>query len=120
MNLTRSTTLRLIKIAAIALIAIIIISYAIWRSLNYARGPKIDINSPISGAVITSTTTEIIGQVERAHDLYINNGLISIDEQGHFKQIIVIFPGVNRISIKAKDQFDRTTETILEVVGAER
>jgi hypothetical protein len=118
MPLTRTTTLRLIKIAIIVFIAIIIIIYAISRSLNYTRGPKIDISEPTNGAVTASTTIDIVGQVERAHTLTINGSAVPIDEQGHFKQTIAIFPGINRPTLKATDQFDRTTETDLVIVGA--
>jgi hypothetical protein len=118
MNLTRSITLRIIKITIVTIIAIIILIYAILRSLNYARGPKIDIKEPSNGAIITASTTEIIGQIERAHDLSINGSAVTIDEQGNFKQILVLFPGINLITLKATDQFERNTETVLEIVGS--
>ncbi len=118
MPLTRTSTLRLIKYTAISLVAIIIIAYAIARSLAYARGPKIDLNSPTDGAVISSPTVDLIGMIERAHNLTINGGAVSIDEQGHFKQTIVVFPGLNKLTLRATDQFDRNTETDIVIVGA--
>lgn len=118
MPLTRTTTLRLLKIAIIAVVAIIIIAYAIARSLNYARGPKIDITTPTNGQVITSSTTDIVGSIERAKNLTINGSATSIDEQGNFKQTIVVFPGINRLTLRATDQFDRNTETDIVIVGA--
>ena len=72
LNLTRTTTLRLIKIAIIAVVAIIIITYAVARSLNYARGPKIILAEPANGAVISSPTVDLLGTIERAHNLTIN------------------------------------------------
>jgi len=118
MTLTRTTTLRLIKIAIIAVVAIIVISYAIWGSLNYARGPKIDITEPANGAVISTPTMDIVGTIERAHNLTINGGAVPIDEQGNFKQTIVVFPGINHLTLRATDQFDRNTETDIVIVGA--
>ena len=118
MNLTRTTTLRLIKIAIIAVVAIIIIAYAVARSLTYARGPKIDLAAPASGAVISSLTVDLVGMIERAHNLTINGGAVPIDEQGNFKQTIVVFPGINKLTLRATDQFDRNTETDIVIVGA--
>lgn len=118
MNLTRTTTLRIIKIAIIAIVAIIVITYAIWGSLNYARGPKIDIVGPVNGAVISSPTVDVIGTIERAHNLTINGSATPIDEQGNFKQTIVVFPGINRLTLRVTDQFDRNTETEIVIVGA--
>jgi hypothetical protein len=118
MPLTRTKTLRLIKIVISILVALIIVIYAIWGSLNYTKGPKINILQPQNGATITSTTTDIIGTVERAHNLTINGNPVSIDEKGNFKLRIVVFPGINRPTLKVTDSFDRTTETTLEIVGA--
>ncbi len=118
MNITRTTFLRIIKTTAIAVVAIIIITYAIARSLTYARGPKIDLNEPADGAVVSSPTVDLAGMIERAHDLTINGSAVSIDEQGNFKQTIVVFPGINKITLRATDQFDRNTETDIVIVGA--
>ncbi len=121
MNITRTTTLKLIKITSITIVALIIIIYAISRSLDYTRGPKIDITEPKNGATIAlsaaSSTVDIVGILERAHNLTINGSPVVIDEQGHFKQTIVIFEGINRPTLTVTDQFNRTTETTLEIVG---
>ncbi len=117
MPLTRTTTLRLIKIAIIAVVAIIIIAYAIARSLNYARGPKINLVEPANGATVSSPTVDLIGTIERAHNLTINGNSVPIDELGNFKQTIVVFPGINRLTLLATDQFDRNTETDIVIVG---
>jgi len=118
MPLTRTSTLRLIKIIIIAVVAIIIIFYAIWRSLAYARGPKIDLAGPVNGAVISSHTVDVVGMIERAHNLTVNGGTVPIDEQGNFKQTLVVFPGINKLTLRATDQFDRNTETDIVIVGA--
>lgn len=115
--MNRTANLRLLRVSGITLAAIIIISYAIWRSLNYARGPKIDIFEPVNGSSIASTTIVIKGRAERSNSLDLNGQTVSVDEQGNFSETLILFPGVNVITLDAKDQFGRSTETKLELVG---
>ena len=113
---TRTTTIRLIKLLGILILAGIIIAYAIWRSLNYTRGPVINIIEPLNGSSTASTTITIRGIVERVNNIYLNGNALSIDEQGHFSETIIVFPGLNKISLKARDQFGREVKTILDIV----
>ncbi len=118
MSLTRSVISRLIKIVGIILIAGLIISYAAWRSLNYARGPSIVILDPPQGSTIIETRAIIRGKALRVNNLSLNGQPISIDEQGNFADIISIFPGVNVITLRGQDQFGRSTDAQLQLVGS--
>ncbi len=117
MPLTRTSFLRLIKICAAILIASIIIGYAIWRSLNYARGPHIEIFEPKDGSATTTNTITVRGRSERINNLTLNGNAVFIDEQGNFSEVIILFPGINRLTVAGRDQFGRSTETRLEIVG---
>jgi hypothetical protein len=114
--MTRTQLIRNLKIGIIVLAALIIASYGAWRSLDYARGPVITVFQPIDGSMIASSTAEIIGRADRVNDLTINGRPISLDEQGNFKETLIVFPGVNIITLDAKDQFGRSTEKQIEVV----
>lgn len=117
MNLNRTATLRLIRFSSIALVALIIIVYAIFRSLNYIHGPVIDIFQPINGSAISSTTVTIIGQAVRVNALSMNGKTVFIDEAGNFKETLLVFPGMNIITFTAHDQFGRTETKQLQLVG---
>lgn len=117
MNLHRSSSLNLLKIGSAILVITIIIIYAIFRSFNYARGPKIDIIEPVNGSAISTSTTAIIGKVERSNLVLLNNQPISIDEKGNFKENIIIFHGINTLTITAKDQFDRQVTKQIQILG---
>ena len=109
MNPTRTTTLRLFRVGTVVLVALVITAYAVWRSLNYARGPEIVVFSPSHGASVVSTTTKITGQALRVKEISLNGKPISVDEQGNFAETIILFPGVNFVTITARDQFGRDT-----------
>jgi hypothetical protein len=117
MPLTRSANLRFIRLAIGGIIAALIIAYAVWRSLDYVRGPVIDVWSPIDGSGIASSTVTITGQALRVNNLGLNGDAISVDEKGDFSQTIVIFPGMNIITLTASDQFGRSTKKELDLVG---
>lgn len=117
MDLNRTATLRLIRLSTISLMAVIIILYALSRSLNYIHGPKIEIFQPINGSAISSSTVTIIGRADRVNSLSLNGKTLFIDKLGNFQETIIIFPGINRITLSAKDQFNRSIDSQLELVG---
>ncbi|MDB5239197.1 MAG: hypothetical protein JWO00_532 [Candidatus Parcubacteria bacterium] len=102
-----------ILVLAIAIIA----GYASWRSLAYAKGPSIEISTPPSGTVTSSSTIEIAGKALRINSLAINGNPLSVDETGGFKDTLAIFPGVNIVTLSATDQFGRSTEVQIQIVG---
>jgi hypothetical protein len=100
-----------------AIIALLIVIYAIFRSLNYIHGPVIEIFQPLDGSAIASTTATIIGRADRVNSLTMNGKTIFIDESGNFKETLVMFPGINIITFSAHDQFGRTVHRQLQLVG---
>ena len=113
--MTRTQLIRYLKIGIIVIAALIIIGYGAWRSLDYARGPVITIFQPVNGSMAASSTIDILGRANRVNSLTINGMSVSLDEQGNFKETVVVFPGVNMITLEAMDQFGRSTEKLLEV-----
>ena len=118
MGLNRTTSLRLIKIGIACIVGILIVIYAISRSLEYSRGPSITIFQPSNYTTIAASIGSIEGRADRVNMLTLNGQTISMDEQGHFKETITIFPGSNEITLHAEDQFKRSTETILHITGS--
>jgi len=114
---TRSDFLRLAKIFVFVAFILVIGVYALIRSLPYSKGPSITVLYPIDGMEISTSTIEILGRVDRVNELYVNGYPISIDEQGNFSMILVTQNGLNLLDIKGKDQFDRTTETLIRYYG---
>lgn len=115
--MTRSRFIRLLRLIAIIVVAAILVGYAIWRSFAYARGPVINVFQPISGSTVSSTTMEIVGRADRVSSLTLDGNPISIDEAGNFSETIAVFAGTNMITLDATDQFGRSVEKMIEVVG---
>lgn len=117
MTITRASYIKTIKITMIAIMVLFIGGYAISRSLNYVRGPSIEILEPTENSATTSKMIFLRGKADRSNNVILNGNSIEIDEQGNFGQYIIIFPGLNILTIEARDQFERKTQTILHIVG---
>ena len=115
--MTRTSFIRILKIGVSSIAIIIIIAYALWRSLSYARGPHIIIQEPSDWAIISSSSVIVRGRVERANSIYLNGKPIFIDEMGVFSESILVFPGLNLITVIAHDQFDREIEEKIRLTG---
>ncbi len=117
MPLTRTTLIRLLKILAAIIGVAIIIGYAAWRSFNYVQGPHIDIFEPVNGSSILKTTVIIRGQAVRINNMTLNGQPIAIDESGNFAEAVIIFPGINRLTLAGQDQFGRNSSSELILLG---
>jgi hypothetical protein len=118
MPLTRTLTIRLLKIFGVSLLVGAIIGYAIWRSFDYTRGPKVLILEPANGSTVTMPTITIKGRALRINNLTLNGNVVSVDQKGNFVETIIIFPGLNKLTFVGEDQFRRHTTQELDLVGA--
>ena len=117
MQLNRTASLRLIKIGIAIVLAGLIITYAIFRSLPYTKGPHIGIFQPLEGSSIPASTVTIVGRADRVNKLQLNGSPVSMDEQGNFSETVTLFSGTNVLTLDASDQFGRATHTTIHLFG---
>lgn len=117
MPYTRTSIRKTLKIALLFVILALIIFYAVWRSLNYARGPEISIEFPPNKSATTSPMIRVYGRADRVNRVKLNGRDITTDEQGHFGEILTVFKGTNLITIEATDQFGRAVKKELLIAG---
>ncbi len=104
------------KVTLCIVLVLTILLYTLYQSRKVIEGPAITISSPADGATIATSTISIVGQVFNSSDISINGDPIVIDESGNFKEERILLPGLNIITIQAKNQFKRSTEKILQIV----
>lgn len=114
---SRTNNIRMLKLLGVFVLFLIIIIYVILNGLNYARGPRINIFFPSQSFITSSSTITISGQALRIIKITLNGSPISVDENGKWKQEIVVFPGINQIDLYAEDQFGRNINKKLDIVG---
>jgi len=117
MPLTRTNIIRLIRILIILLFVTLITGYAAFRSLDYLRGPEIMITSPTIMMTKPDSTIIVSGQALRISEIKLNGKNISTDENGYWSESLYIFRGPNKITIEARDRFQRQISQTLEIYG---
>ena len=114
---SRTEIIRLTKTLLVFFLIIIVAVFVIFRSLNYLKGPNVRIDSPANGSIVTSRSIQISGNAQRINKITLNGFPISIDEQGNWKENLIIFDGLNKITINVEDQFGRKTSKKLDIIG---
>ncbi len=94
----------------------IIVGYSYYKSKDFIIGPTIIITSPQTGDGVSESLIEILGIANSISYISINDRQIFTNEEGEFREKLLLFSGYNIISIKARDKFDRKIEKILEIV----
>ncbi|MDD4803973.1 MAG: hypothetical protein PHN69_02255 [Candidatus Pacebacteria bacterium] len=112
----RHKTRRYIKIITIAVIAIIFVSYTLYEIQKVVIGPQIEVLYPPNGTLVSNSFTEIYGIAKNTKEISLNDRNIYIDEQGNFKEELLLAYGYNVLVLKASDKFGRKTEEIVEVI----
>lgn len=105
-----------VKIGIIFVLIIGFAFYGFYKARDFLKGPKIFIESPREGVVISSSYTEIKGTVKNVSTVYFNGRQIFTDEKGFFKEALLLARGYNIIEVSAQDKFGRKVKEQREVV----
>lgn len=106
----------MLKILVIAVFVLTIIGYSIFQAHKIITGPTISITSPISGSTIRKEDTVVSGVAKNISFISLNDRPIFIDEKGTFSEKLLLYPGYNIITMKARDKFGASTEKRIEIV----
>ncbi len=112
----RHSTRKLLKIIIISVIALFVVIYTGFEIQRVLFGPRITVLSPKNGVLVSDSLTEVVGIAKNIKEISLDDRKIFIDEQGNFKEQVLLSYGYNAIDIKATDKFGRNTEKIIEVI----
>jgi len=105
-----------LKFYSIILFSILIVGYFIFNFRIFIAGPEIIITSPQNGEVSDKELVEVSGKAENVNFISINDRSIFLDNEGNFKEFLLLSSGYNIIVIKAQDKFKRNISKNLEIV----
>ena len=105
-----------IKTTIFILLLLGILGYTYFQVQNVVTGPVITISSPLHGSTLSSSLVEITGSTRNISSISLNGRQIFIDESAYFREKVLLSPGYNIITLRAKDRFGRETKEILELV----
>lgn len=112
----RHVTRKFLKIAIISIVLICLFGYTAYEIQRVIFGPRIEVLSPKNGSLLSDSITEISGVAQNIKDISLNDRKIFIDEEGNFKEQLLLSYGYNAFVIKATDKFGKNTEKIVEVI----
>lgn len=112
----RHKTRRYIKLLIAIILVVVFVGYTLYEIQKVVLGPRIEVLSPQNGSLVSNSFTEIVGTAKNITEINLNDRKIYIDEQGNFKEGLLLSYGYNALVIKASDKFGRKTEKVLEVI----
>lgn len=102
---TRKSLKSLVPKILLLLLFLFIVIYTHSRTAFLSQGVQLSVNNLEDGQTIDERVLELTGTAKRAISLTINNREVLIDENGDFKDTIVLSPGLNTLTIEAEDKF---------------
>lgn len=96
----------IVRNGLIFLLFLFIVIYAHSRTAFLSQGVSLSVENLEDGQTMSSRVLTLEGSAKRAVMLTINNREVLIDEKGGFKDTIVLYPGINILTIEAQDKFD--------------
>lgn len=112
----RLKTKRLLKIWLVIAVSAILIGYAAFQAEAFFLGPRLTIDSPLSGLSTSTSLLSIEGRASNISYLTLNGAKIFTDERGYFKERILLSYGYNIVTLSATDRFDRTVTKSLQLI----
>lgn len=110
------TIQRIFAATSIICVVFLVGLYVYRQSSDFREGPVIDVTSPASGVSSSEEVAVIEGTAKHIADISLNDHPIYIDERGFFREKIMLLPGYNAVTIKAKDRFGKQAVKIIELV----
>jgi cytoskeletal protein RodZ len=106
------------KIIAGTLITIMVIAgfvYLYKEIGSFASVPKLVVLSPEQNAVISGSSISVEGITDRDAKLSVNGQPVLVNDEGNFRENLILQSGSNVISVKSINRFKKETEEIITV-----
>ncbi|NTV21973.1 MAG: hypothetical protein HGB03_00155 [Candidatus Yonathbacteria bacterium] len=99
------------------LLGILLVVYVVHQAWALMLGPRIALEGPGNGATFEEPMIHIFGVATNATFIAMNGRPIFIDEQGHFNETYILSPGLNIITLYARDRFGNECAETREIIG---
>jgi transcriptional regulator with XRE-family HTH domain len=80
---------------------------------SFASMPRLIILSPEQNSVIQGNSVLVDGITDRDAQLFINGQAVLVNDEGNFRENLILQPGSNTISVKAINRFKKELEEII-------
>lgn len=106
----RSDIKRLVRTGSIFMIVVLIASYGFYQSRFLLKGPELSVWDPTDGSAVLQSVLEIKGEAKNISYISLDGRQIFVNEEGAFKEKVLLSPGYNALTFKATDKFGKEVE----------
>lgn len=106
----------LLKVGSVILLVLVIIGYAYFRTRDVVRGVRIEVTTVTDGMTVGDPYLEVAGRAKNATTLVINGRTVGVDQEGHFREPLILLPGYTIITLEASDKFGKQVKKQYRVV----
>jgi len=82
---------------------------------KFSEDPRLVIVQPFSNTSVKGSSIEIIGVTDKNNKITINDQPIAVNENGDFKETIGLQKGLNKITVKAQNKFEKITQEEINI-----
>ncbi len=106
---------KMIVVSAITLLALGSFVYLYLQVNNFVSTPRLAIIKPADGTVVDGSAAHVVGLAEKDALVTINDQAVLVNEKGEFSEDVGLKDGLNVISVKAKNKFNKETTQSVSV-----
>ncbi|MES2214136.1 MAG: hypothetical protein V4465_01970 [Patescibacteria group bacterium] len=99
-----------------AILFLLLVAYSLFQARFLILGPSIRIDSPADGATVPTPVVRVTGNAQNIAYISLDDRPIFIDAKGNFSEKLIAAPGLDIITLRARDRFGRSTEKQIRVV----
>lgn len=106
------------KIISVVLISMFFIgmSFYLYKKLDsFVSTPELIILNPEEDAVVYDSQVVVNGRTDEGNEVFINSQPVLVDENGTFKESIILRNGINMITVRSINRFDKEAVRELSV-----
>lgn len=95
---------------------ILLIAYSLYQARAFLVGPRIWVENPQDGQTVEAPLVIVTGQSKNIAWISLNDRQIFTDEEGRWSEKLLASPGINILTVKARDRFGRETKKSVQIV----
>lgn len=96
-----------VKLGFIALGIVMFFIYLGWELSGFSAPPSLKIISPQENEKVTTDSVVVAGESDKEAEVFINGQPVFVDQEGNFREQIILNAGVNPIEILARNKIGR-------------
>ncbi|GIW68571.1 MAG: hypothetical protein KatS3mg100_065 [Candidatus Parcubacteria bacterium] len=108
---------RLQRFALMGLVAGMATGISLFALRGVLLGPRIEIYGPQQATVEADSPLRVFGKATQATTLSVNGAPVALDVQGFFDYVYDPAPGINYLTLEARDRLGRTARRVLTLVA---